>query len=155
MYGFIFGVSAVLAGLAFLVGRCLFDYFKDPKGLRRYSNLDFFAGMTNIPFLVLAHKGFRSKRLQELHAQGIPVIRTGPNALSYGSSRAIKVCRLSISIFKLTTLMDEFRISTATIPNVTRTTSITSQLVRTSTLPMSQTRKTTLVSVRFFRLRTP
>jgi cytochrome P450 len=39
--------------------------------------------------MVLAHGGFRSKYLAELH-QKHPVIRTGPNTLSYGDVRAIK-----------------------------------------------------------------
>ena len=38
----------------------------------------------------LSHQGFRSKKLQELHAQGNPVIRTGPNSLSYSDPRAIR-----------------------------------------------------------------
>lgn len=47
------------------------------------------SGIFSIPFMILAHGGFRSKHLAELH-QTHPVIRTGPNTLSYGDVRAIK-----------------------------------------------------------------
>lgn len=47
------------------------------------------SGVSNIPFMLLAHGGFRSRHLAEIH-QKYPVIRTGPNTLSYGDVRAIK-----------------------------------------------------------------
>jgi cytochrome P450 len=47
------------------------------------------SGFSYIPFMVLAHGGFRSKQLAKLHKK-YPVIRTGPNTLSYGDMRAIK-----------------------------------------------------------------
>ena len=48
-----------------------------------------FSGVSSIPFMMLAHTGERSTRLVELHKTH-PVIRTGPNTLSYGDLRAIK-----------------------------------------------------------------
>lgn len=42
-----------------------------------------------MPFVILAHGGARSSHLAELHKKH-PVVRTGPNALSYGDVRAIK-----------------------------------------------------------------
>lgn len=65
-------------------------YLIDPKGLRRYPNMSALSGMTNIPFMMEARKGFRSHHLMELHKKH-PVIRTGPNSLSYGPVGAIKV----------------------------------------------------------------
>ncbi|KAF2702881.1 cytochrome P450 [Pleomassaria siparia CBS 279.74] len=47
------------------------------------------SGISHIPFMVLAHGGARSAHLSKLH-QMHPVIRTGPNSLSYGDVRAIK-----------------------------------------------------------------
>jgi cytochrome P450 len=47
------------------------------------------SGISSIPFMVLAHGGARSTYLAKLH-QKHPVIRVGPNALSYGDVRAIK-----------------------------------------------------------------
>lgn len=85
-------VCAVVASLIItrfvLLG--VIQYFHDPKGLRRFPPLDTFAGFTNLSFMLEAHRGFRSKRLEELHKIH-PVIRTGPNSLSFGSTQAIKV----------------------------------------------------------------
>merc|ERR1711939_804489 len=64
-------------------------YFKDPKRLRRFPNLSLLSGISSLPFIVVAHGGFRSKYLAKVHKKH-PVIRTGPNALSYGDPRAIK-----------------------------------------------------------------
>lgn len=47
------------------------------------------SGISSLPFMVLAHGGARSTYLSKLH-QKHPVIRTGPNSLSYGDLRAIK-----------------------------------------------------------------
>lgn len=51
--------------------------------------MSWFSGVSHIPFIVLAHGGFRSKYLEELHKR-YAVIRTGPNSLSYSDPRAIK-----------------------------------------------------------------
>ena len=47
------------------------------------------SGITSIPFMILAHGGARSSHLVELQKKH-PVIRTGPNTLSYSDVRAIK-----------------------------------------------------------------
>jgi cytochrome P450 len=59
------------------------------SGLRRYPNMHPLSGISHIPFMILAHGGARSTYLSKLH-QKHPVIRTGPNSLSYGDVRAIK-----------------------------------------------------------------
>ncbi|KAF2683389.1 cytochrome P450 monooxygenase [Lentithecium fluviatile CBS 122367] len=64
-------------------------YFRDANGLRRYPNMHPLSGISAIPFMILAHGGARSTYLAKLH-QKHPVIRTGPNSLSYGDHRAIK-----------------------------------------------------------------
>ncbi|KAH6662722.1 putative cytochrome P450 [Halenospora varia] len=86
-----YAVSALLAvyvTVQFLVIP-IYQFFRDPKGLRRFPTLDRFAGFTNLSFMVEAHRGFRSKKLQSLHKTH-PVIRTGPNSLSFGDAQAIK-----------------------------------------------------------------
>jgi hypothetical protein len=91
MLGYAFSaLLAVCVAVQFLVIP-IFHYFNDPKGLRRFPTLDRFAGFTNLSFMIEAHRGFRSKKLQILHKTH-PVIRTGPNSLSYGDAQAIKVC---------------------------------------------------------------
>ena len=47
------------------------------------------AGISNIPFVILAHTGARTSHLVEFHKKH-PIVRTGPNSLSYGDVRAIK-----------------------------------------------------------------
>lgn len=65
------------------------DTSTNRSGLRRYPNMHPLSGISSIPFMVLAHGGARSTYLSKLH-QKHPVIRTGPNSLSYGDLRAIK-----------------------------------------------------------------
>ncbi|KAL1839001.1 hypothetical protein VTK73DRAFT_4147 [Phialemonium thermophilum] len=48
-----------------------------------------FSGMSNLPFIILSHRGNRSLRLVKLHKEH-PILRTGPNALSFGRVAAIK-----------------------------------------------------------------
>jgi cytochrome P450 len=47
------------------------------------------SGISDIPFMILAHTGSRSRNLVKLHDKR-PVLRTGPNTLSYRDPRAIK-----------------------------------------------------------------
>lgn len=69
----------------------LFSYFRDPKGLRRFTNVSFFSGITNIPFMLVAHSGQRSEYLLRRHRQtGQSVLRIGPQHLSFSDPRAIK-----------------------------------------------------------------
>src|SRR6478735_8211835 len=48
-----------------------------------------FSGMSNLPFMILAHGGARSTHLAKLHKTK-PIIRTGPNSLSFAGGQAIK-----------------------------------------------------------------
>ncbi|KXL44863.1 hypothetical protein M433DRAFT_159811 [Acidomyces richmondensis BFW] len=90
MFGIIFGAVVLLFSATWFIGYHLYDYFRDVKGLRRFPAMDPLAAFSNLSFIILSHQGFRSKRLYELHAQGHPVIRTGPNSLSYSDVRAIR-----------------------------------------------------------------
>jgi cytochrome P450 len=90
MYGLLFGAVAITFGILITLGKWTFDYFRDPKGLRRYPNFAPFAGITNIPYMLLSHAEFRSQALYEQHAKGVPIIRTGPNAVSVSDMRGIK-----------------------------------------------------------------
>ncbi|KAJ4263898.1 hypothetical protein NW762_005935 [Fusarium torreyae] len=78
-----------LSLLGYFIVYPIFDYLRHAKGLRRYPNFHPLAGTTNLPFVREAAKGFRSHTLYEMHKTH-PVIRTGPNSLSYGSVQAIK-----------------------------------------------------------------
>lgn len=89
-----YGLLVFLLALCLLVARYVvwpvIYYFMDPKGLRKYPNMSLLSGITNIPFMIEATRGFRSHYLAGLH-QKHPVLRIGPNSLSYGDARAIKV----------------------------------------------------------------
>jgi len=90
MYGLFFGAALVVSAISWFVGYHVYDYFKDAKGLRRYPGMDALAPFTNLSNMINAYGGFRSDRLLKLHLKGMPVIRTGPNSLSYSDPRAIK-----------------------------------------------------------------
>ncbi|OQE22444.1 hypothetical protein PENSTE_c010G07818 [Penicillium steckii] len=64
-------------------------YFRDQKGFRKYPNYSLFSGITDIPYCHLSSLGFRSRDLTKLHEKD-PILRIGPNNLSFGGIDAIK-----------------------------------------------------------------
>jgi cytochrome P450 len=108
MLGLIFGASTATCLFLYFIVYPVVEYYRDPKGptqfsyltipltnttsligFRRFPNLTPFSGITNLPFIVLAHSGSRTERVQEMHKEH-PIIRIGPNTLSFGHPRAIK-----------------------------------------------------------------
>ncbi|KAH8690309.1 cytochrome P450 [Talaromyces proteolyticus] len=89
MLGPVFLTGVALSLISYFIIYPVVEYFRDPKGLRKYPNLNGLSGMTNLSFIWEAYKGFRSNRLLEAH-QKYPVVRIGPNSLSYGDPKAIK-----------------------------------------------------------------
>lgn len=89
MYYTLVSAATAAALLLYFIIYPILVYLRDAKGLRRYPNLHPLAGITNLVFVREAMRGFRSKTLFEMHKTH-PVIRTGPNSLSYGSIQAIK-----------------------------------------------------------------
>jgi cytochrome P450 len=89
MYGLIFGGFSLFTLFVYFIALPIVNYFRDPKSLRRYPNLSFWSGITDLCFVAEAHNGFRSRTLYEAHKES-PVIRIGPNSLSYSDPRAIK-----------------------------------------------------------------
>lgn len=65
------------------------NYFRDPKGFRKYPNFSFYSGISDIPIIYESHKGTRSQSLLHAHRKH-PVLRIGPNSLSYADPAAIK-----------------------------------------------------------------
>ena len=84
-----FATTAILVLTVYLVVIPVFNYFRDPKGFRRYPNFATFAGVSDLPYCWLSARGFRSRDLCELHKKQ-PILRIGPNALSFDSTAAIK-----------------------------------------------------------------
>ncbi|PSK41788.1 Isotrichodermin C-15 hydroxylase [Elsinoe australis] len=61
----------------------------DLKGLRKYPAFRTGAGLKNLVWIQEALRGFRSKTILEQHKKH-PVLRIGPNSLSFSDPRAIK-----------------------------------------------------------------
>lgn len=89
MFGYILSASVAFLVISYFVAWPVVEYFRDPKGLRKYPNLNLISGITDLGFVYEAHKGFRSRALLKAH-QNHPVVRIGPNSLSYSSLAAIK-----------------------------------------------------------------
>ena len=90
MYGYVAVLAFAIYVLVRFVIYPVVVYIYDAKGLRKYPNLSFVSGITNIPYMILSSHGRRSETLSQLH-QTHPIIRVGPNTLSFGDCRAIKV----------------------------------------------------------------
>lgn len=85
MYALTLGLFVFL----YLFVKPVVAYIYDAKGLRKYPNFYLFSGISDFPLLYESKKGFRSRKLFEAHKKH-PVLRIGPNALSYSDPRAIK-----------------------------------------------------------------
>jgi hypothetical protein len=92
MYGYILTGVVLLSLFAYFIVYPIVYYFLDPKGLRKYPNLNLISGITDLGFVWEANKPFRSNAVLEAHKKS-PVIRIGPNSLSYSNIAAIKVRR--------------------------------------------------------------
>jgi hypothetical protein len=92
MWAYLFPVGFVFLMVYFVVWPIV-DYFRDPKGFRKHPGINWLAGISDLGFMWEAQRGSRSKKLAELH-QTHPIIRIGPNSLSYGRVEAVKVLNL-------------------------------------------------------------
>lgn len=84
-----YAIALTLVLLGYFVLDPVIKYFYDPKGLRKYPNFQFFSGISDLPLIYESHMGFRSRNLFEAHKKH-PVLRIGPNSLSYADPNAIK-----------------------------------------------------------------
>ncbi|KAJ4259548.1 hypothetical protein NW762_007477 [Fusarium torreyae] len=89
MYAVVLSTSFLSFLIYYFVLSPLWTYLRDPKGFRKYPAINALAGITDLGFMYEATKGFRTQRLTELHKK-YPVIRLGPNSLSFSGGRAIK-----------------------------------------------------------------
>ncbi|KAH6645433.1 cytochrome P450 [Truncatella angustata] len=65
------------------------EYIIDSKNLRRFPNYNVLSGITNLGYMIERWRGFRSKTLHDCHKVH-PVVRIGPNSLSFSSVSAMK-----------------------------------------------------------------
>ncbi|KAF4970065.1 hypothetical protein FSARC_2811 [Fusarium sarcochroum] len=91
MFGYAALAAVLLAAFVYLVVKPVVLYFWDPKGFRKYPNHKIFSGITDFQHCQTASQGFRSKDLYEAHKErDEPILRIGPNSLSFCDTRAIK-----------------------------------------------------------------
>jgi hypothetical protein len=117
MFGYLLFAVVAFSSLSYFVIWPVVEYFRDPKGLRKYPNLNFFSGITDLGFIYESHKGFRSHALLEAH-QKSPVVRIGPNSLSYSDLAAIKVSSYWKKLMR--TSLQDIRIFMDTTQNVSK-----------------------------------
>lgn len=90
MLALIVSSGTAIAALVYIVVVPIAYFFYDPKGLRKYASYSPFSGLTDLRHCYLSACGYRSKDLYEAHKETQnAVLRTGPNALSFGDVRAI------------------------------------------------------------------
>lgn len=83
-------VKILLVGIAILcLAQTLFVYVWDPKRLRRFPNQNKLSGITGLGYIYERCRGFRSRNLHVVH-QKHPIVRVGPNSLSFSSPDAIR-----------------------------------------------------------------
>ena len=84
----------VVGGVVVFFLKLLFEYFHDPRLLRRFPNASPISGLTNLWFVWEAWRGRRYLALEEKHAshtnKPLSVLRIGPNHLSFNTAQAIK-----------------------------------------------------------------
>ncbi|KAF9875547.1 cytochrome P450 [Colletotrichum karsti] len=82
-------INVIISALLLVLLEPLLTYLLDTKNLRRFPPLSPLSGLTNIPLILLRYAGFRSKAIHASHTHS-PVLRLGPNTLSFSSPAAIR-----------------------------------------------------------------
>ncbi|VUC20276.1 unnamed protein product [Clonostachys rosea] len=91
MLGYVALAAVLSTTFAYLIIRPIVLNLWDPKGLRKFPNHRWFSAITDFQHCHTASQGFRSKALYEAHKErGEPILRIGPNSLSFCGTRAIK-----------------------------------------------------------------
>ncbi|RAH50369.1 uncharacterized protein BO95DRAFT_198556 [Aspergillus brunneoviolaceus CBS 621.78] len=89
MLALVFFAAATFRSVSYLFILPIVRYFHEPKGLRKYPGFSPLSGFTDLRHIYLSACGYRSKDLYEAHRRA-PILRTGPNSLSFGGTHAIK-----------------------------------------------------------------
>ncbi|KAI1128030.1 cytochrome P450 [Nemania abortiva] len=82
---------AACVAIAYFAILPVIHYFIDAKGLRKYPSYSWLSPFTDFNYCYLSAQGFRSRDLYLAHKRtGQPILRIGPNSLSFCDYRAIK-----------------------------------------------------------------
>ena len=76
-------VICVLFGIILIISKHIHDYFRDAKGLRRFPGMTSLAPFTNIPYMYHSACGRRYKVVHHAHQRHGPIVRVGPNSVSF------------------------------------------------------------------------
>ncbi|KAK3670016.1 hypothetical protein LTR78_010115 [Recurvomyces mirabilis] len=68
----------------------VFEYFRDRKALRRFPGMTPLAPFTNLPYMYHASRGRRYKAVHEAHQKYGPIVRVGPNSVSFNDVQAVR-----------------------------------------------------------------
>lgn len=90
MFGYALAITVILFLVTYIIIIPVVTYYRDPKALRKYPNLNALCGLSDLGFIWEANKPFRSNALLKAHKSS-PVVRIGPNSLSFSDLSAIKV----------------------------------------------------------------
>lgn len=82
------GLAILLVTLVVL--KHIYCYVYDPKGLRRFPCMTFFAPFTNIPCMLYSTEGRRFMAFHEAHQRLGPIVRVRPNSVSFNDAAAVK-----------------------------------------------------------------
>ncbi|KAJ5688856.1 benzoate 4-monooxygenase cytochrome p450 [Penicillium macrosclerotiorum] len=82
------GLAILLVILVVL--KHIYRYVSDPKGLRRFPGMTFFALFTNIPCMLYSTEGRRFMAIHDAHQRLGPIVRVGPNSVSFNDVAAVK-----------------------------------------------------------------
>ncbi|KAG7038484.1 benzoate 4-monooxygenase cytochrome P450 [Colletotrichum scovillei] len=68
----------------------VYAYFRDKKNLRRFPGMTTFASFTNIPCMYYAFRGKRFAAFHMAHETLGPIVRVGPNSISFNDAQGFK-----------------------------------------------------------------
>lgn len=89
MLGYVAIAVSFAALFSYLVLKPIYDYYRDPKGLRRFHGMTRLAPFTNIPYMYYAARGCRFKAVHEAHKKHT-VVRVGPNSVSFNDVAGVR-----------------------------------------------------------------
>lgn len=90
MIFFTASVALLTTSVVLIILKHIHDYFRDPKALRRFPGMTTLAPFTNIPTMYYAALGEKFRRFHEAHERLGPIVRVGPNSVSFSSAVGFK-----------------------------------------------------------------
>lgn len=83
-------LALAAASLLLLVAKHIYDYLRDPKGLRRFPGMNILAPFTNLPYMYFASRGNKFKVIHDAHQKYGPIVRLGPTSVSFNDAVGFK-----------------------------------------------------------------